>query len=379
MERRHDLDWLRIVLFAILVPHHAAVGFVGFGEPIYGFVNDRLGGGLLELAIYWSHGWRLPSLFLIAGIGTWFATRRDAGPGWVAGRAARLLVPAAFGAIVLNAAAAAVIGAILGAPLPASEFWLDRFPAPARVMHLWFLVNLAIYTFILWPFFQVRDRLSELTLPASTLVGAIVAVVTLIPLAVKPHAAAVAGEGYQFWWYLGVFAGGWLIGARHAEALDWARRRRRALLLAGVGLFAAEVAILDPVVRSDPVFGNALAEGGWAAAGLAPAYGLRTLAFTAVEKLGAWAWCLAALGFAAHWLNRPGPRLDALTRAIFPFYVLHFPVILIGLALLARVPWPWELELLSLIGAGYAVTAALYLAALRSGPLIGLVGGRRGT
>lgn len=32
MEHRHDLDWLRILLFALLVPHHVAVGFVDWAQ-----------------------------------------------------------------------------------------------------------------------------------------------------------------------------------------------------------------------------------------------------------------------------------------------------------------------------------------------------------
>jgi hypothetical protein len=35
MDRRHDLDWLRVLLFALLVPHHVAVGFVDWGVDIY--------------------------------------------------------------------------------------------------------------------------------------------------------------------------------------------------------------------------------------------------------------------------------------------------------------------------------------------------------
>jgi glucans biosynthesis protein C len=163
MGRRHEFDWLRVILFGLLVPHHAAVGFVGFGEPIYGFVNDRLAprGGLTELGIYWSHSWRLPSLFLIAGIGTWFATRRSAGAEWLGRRMAWLLVPALFGAFVLNVLAGFLIFRLTGVPRALPAFWPDWIETahPPRIMHLWFLVNVAVYTFLLWPFLGLRDRL----------------------------------------------------------------------------------------------------------------------------------------------------------------------------------------------------------------------------
>ncbi len=123
MTRRPELDWLRVLLFALLVPHHVAIGFVDWGADIYQFVNDRLAGDGMTLFIYWSHGWRLPSLFLIAGIGTWFLTGRGAGPRFMAARLSRLLVPALFGALVLNAAGGYAIARMTGDPGSFPAFW----------------------------------------------------------------------------------------------------------------------------------------------------------------------------------------------------------------------------------------------------------------
>jgi hypothetical protein len=135
---------------------------------------------------------------------------------------------------------------------------------------------------------------------------------------------------------------------------------------------------LAPQVVADPAFGNALAAGGWARAGLAPAFGALTTGVTIVETLNAFAWLLAALGLASRFLRRDGPWREALNRAVFPVYVLHFPVVLVGLALLTRTTWPWPVEFLILTLGTYAMTAALYLMALRTGRLVRLVGGRPG-
>ena len=102
MVRRHGIDWLRVLLFGLLVLHHTAVGFAPFGASIYGFANDELGGPLVSLLIYWSHTWRLPALFLIAGLGTWFATSRSHGHYFLVRRLARLLVPLLVGSFLLN-------------------------------------------------------------------------------------------------------------------------------------------------------------------------------------------------------------------------------------------------------------------------------------
>jgi len=358
--RRHDLDWLRVLLFGLLVLHHTAIGFTPFGEAVYGFANDRLGGPLLSLAIYWSHGWRLPCLFLVAGIGTWFATAREAGIAFLGRRMKRLLGPLAVGCLILNPATLAVLGAdfaeLAGRPLPPG-WWLPV--PPWMVMHLWFLGNLALYTLAFWPLYRLRARLGGAR-PARLIAGLALAV-TAIAVALKPHAPAMVGEGHQLWWYAGFFASGYLIGANHGAVLDWARRRVWWAIGLGLALFATEVVLVETARTTSDALAEALASGGWAAEGLAPAYGLRGMAFATVEGLDAWAWCVAALGLAARFLNRDGPWLRALSPAVFPVYVLHFPVTLIGLGLLTLTPWPWGAEVALLAAATFALSGLGYL------------------
>lgn len=378
MERRHDLDWLRVLLFALLVPHHAAVGFVDFGKPIYGFVNDQTGGPLLGLAIYFSHSWRLPSLFLIAGAGTWFATSRGAGARFLGTRLGRLLLPVLFGTFVLNAAYGYAIALANGQAAGFWPFWCDWVlaPEPRQVGHLWFLINLAVYTVLLWPMMLARGQLGALRLPAPALLALLGGGVSLVIAAAMPFAAALAGDGYQFPWYLTIFAAGYVLGAQHRAVLDWAARRAFPLLGAALLCFVAMVGILGAALARDPAFGAAMAEGGWAAAGLAPAFGAETLAFSLLKGANAWLWCLTAAGFCARWLNRDGPLLRRLAPAVFPVYVLHFPITLVGLVLVAQLALPWQAKLVLLILAVYAGSWALYLLALRSGPLVALIGGR---
>ncbi|MEM1130809.1 MAG: acyltransferase family protein [Pseudomonadota bacterium] len=377
--RRYDLDWLRVLLFALLVLHHAAVGFADFGADTYGFANDRLGGDLWSLWIYFNHTWRLPALFLIAGIGTWFATSRGIGARFLASRLGRLLLPTIFGAFVLNMAAGFAIARVTGEYSGLADFirgwWLS--PEPHQVMHLWFLVNLAIYTLLTWPLFLARDRLARMRVAPQRLLLGLAVSVTLVAVLLKPYGAALTGEGYQFPWYWGIFAAGYVIGAQHRPILDWTARWWWALLLAGLLGFAVEVGVLAVYSESDPLFGTYLSSGGWAASGVLPAYAVSTVIYTFAEGANAWLFSLTAVGLCARYLNRPSPGLRALTRATFPIYVLHFPLTIVGLALLTLIDWGWGLEFMLLVLGVYVGTALLYLAALRAGPAIALIGGRR--
>lgn len=375
MHRRHELDWLRVLLFALLVPHHVAVGFVDWGADIYGFVNNRLAGDGMSLFIYWSHSWRLPSLFLIAGIGTWFLTARGTGARFVGGRLLRLLVPAVFATAFLNVFGGYAIARMTGDPSGFLAFWgtwlID--PQPAQVMHLWFLFNLAIYTVLCWPVLALRDRIAALGLSPRLMLPCLAIASAVAVVIFKPHAAALAGDNYQFPYYLVFFLGGFLIGSNSAAMLDWSGRWVGRLLAAAVLLFGTKVTMLALALDADVAAGEALAEGGWVPLGLDPP---NATLFSVVEAATAWAWCLAALGLAVRYLAHSSGILAEMNRAVFPVYVLHFPVTLVGLALVAQISLPWGIEFVALVAFVYGMTWALWRLADRLGPAAYLVGGK---
>ncbi|TNC60302.1 acyltransferase family protein [Rubellimicrobium roseum] len=378
MKRRHDLDWLRVLLFGLLVLHHVAVGFVAWGADIYRFTNDKVAGDWLGLLIYWTHSWRLPALFLIAGIGTYFATGRSRGLRFIGSRVARLLVPALFGTFVLNVVAGYAMARMTGDPPGFWTFWSRWLtePEPRQVLHLWFLFNLTFYTVLCWPLFAARERLERMRLGTPWLLIGLVLLSTAIVVLVKPHAPALAGDGYQWPYYLSIFAGGYLVGAHHREVLDGVALWAFWLLAAATVVFLLKVSLLAVELASAPEVGEALARGGWVPAGVAPAYEPLSMLHSASEAATAWLWALTALGLSARYLRRGGPLLRPLSRAVFPVYVLHFPLTIVGLALVAQLDWPWGLEFLLLAAVVYLLSGLLYLAADRLGSAVYLIGGR---
>ena len=72
--RRHDIDWLRVILFALLIWFHYAVFSLGQLEG--DFNNLEFYNIPLFMVIGIMHQWRLAALFVISGMGTAFALRR---------------------------------------------------------------------------------------------------------------------------------------------------------------------------------------------------------------------------------------------------------------------------------------------------------------
>lgn len=138
--RRHDLDWLRVILFGLLIWFHLGVfTFWLFpdGEAPVGvaFVVDVM------------HQWRLAALFLISGMGTAFAFRRRDLKTFLNERLIRLGVPLLFATYVL-------LGGLIA---PIETLWLMLVPFPGvdamPYAHLWFLRNLLLYSVMLAPLF----------------------------------------------------------------------------------------------------------------------------------------------------------------------------------------------------------------------------------
>lgn len=250
--------------------------------------------------------------------------------------------------------------------------WLTE-PEPRQVQHLWFLINLALYTLLCWPAFVLRRRLAEVAPQPRFLLAALLLSSAVAVALLKPHAAALTGDNYQFVLYLIFFFGGYLIGADHGRVLDWTRRYAWWLLASAVALFIIKATLLALALIDDVDAGQALAAGGWVPQGLHPA---RTTVFSVVEAATAWSWCLAALGLAGRFLTGPGRMLPELNRAVFPFYVLHFPLTLVGLAVAAEYPAPWWIEFFVLLIFVYAATWALWRIFDQLRPMAFLVGGK---
>jgi len=96
--RRHDIDWLRVVAVLLLIPFHSAVIFNRYAEW---YVTNETPSLALEAFAYFLSQWRMPLLFFVSGVGTVFALGFRKPREYIKERAGRLLVPLAFGMLVI--------------------------------------------------------------------------------------------------------------------------------------------------------------------------------------------------------------------------------------------------------------------------------------
>ena len=380
---------MRGFVVAGLVIFHSAVVFAAGASW---FVKDPRPSSGFTVFLLWGSLWGMPLLFLVSGMSARHAMRTRSPAVFARGRLARLLVPFAFGLVVLVPPMFYIERLSQpGFHQPYWRFWLSfvNVPALARELlprgswtsggvtfdpaHLWFLYVLLLFTVALLPLFAylAGPRGRPLT---SRLAGFAKrhAAVTVLTAAVPMMAAeAVFGPdvntgGWERAVYLFPFLYGFLIASdpRLEDALRRSRWPALAVACAATGPLVSWAGALS---RSGTGL-NASVPPGW----------------SALQGVAGWAWIVAIIGFAGSITTRRRPR-PARTdtppavasgrrwqraarygnEAVLPFYLLHEPVIVAAAWFIIRWNAPVLLRYAALVAGSFAATLALYDLAVR--------------
>ena len=385
--RRHDIDWLRVIVFGILILFHIAVGFVPWG--IYGYQNNHVTGEIGEVIIIFIHYWRLPALFLISGMGTCYAFRhRNGGSGfrgsveeknynnmvlYVKERFKRLLIPLIAGTLIVNSFISyyrtlndsVEKGFNTFSPLEIGN--IDKVLADIFLRwenlfgfnHLWFLISLLIYSLICAPLFLYIKNNSDgklvngvkkiFKLPMGIGLLFIVPIpIIMVELLVKPVSPGFIGGGYEFPWYLCFFIIGYLcitVNDAYWKSLD---KIRYISLIAGIICSILLIILIGIAENISPGYGDLLGNGGWVLYG-DKFWGELTFPASILHALNAWFWCLVLVSWGAKYLNKPSKRLKYLNQAVYPFYIFHMTFTLVSLYYIKDLEIYWPLKFIFMI------------------------------
>lgn len=96
-ERLYEIDWLRVIAFFLLIFFHTGMFFVPWD---FHFKNNQTS-ELFELWMTPLNQFRLPLLFMISGMGSFFVLSHRYTGGFFKERSIRLLIPLIFGMLVI--------------------------------------------------------------------------------------------------------------------------------------------------------------------------------------------------------------------------------------------------------------------------------------
>jgi hypothetical protein len=324
--RRHDLDWLRVFAFGMLIFYHVGMFYVTWDWH----VKSPGASSFLEPAMLLVNPWRLALLFFISGVAIRFATDKLPLRQFLRNRFMRLFIPIVFGMLIVVMPQAYVEMRFKGeTEADLWRFFVDyaTFRQDFSIItptwnHLWYVVYILVYTLLLAPFLTVLRRLSGR--PADALLSRIEArsALFLLVLPTLPFIVYRLTLDPYF-------------PTTHALADDWANHAHNLTIL----LYGFVVAKNPAFWRiADKAFGAAVVVAaslgalllavrlGWT--GLPPDETLR-IAVRIGRIFYAWAVIIALLGFARRWLDRPNAVLRYLTGAVFPYYILHQTIIVV--------------------------------------------------
>lgn len=344
--RRHDIDALRALAFALLILYHWGMLYVA-GEDWGWHIKSSHLAEWLQVPMLFVNRWRMLLVFLVSGLSVHFLLRQAPIGRFVASRTGRLFLPLVFGMLVVVPVQPYVQGVVNAAVEPGFVDFLLRYYSGQRWPeeafdgwehgytwnHLWYLAYLWVYTLafaLLLPALRSgpgrRLREAVVGLRGARLLLAPALPFVIATLALQPYFEAtgdLVNDWYRHAIYFTAFLYGWWVGTDTGLWAEFARLRHRALALA-LATFAIYLALVETLPD----------EIDWP---------MQALIWT-LRNVYIWLALCAILGWAHALLNRPWPWLRWANEAVFPWYVLHQSLTVLIAYWLVPLRWPAAVE-----------------------------------
>ena len=357
--RRADLDWLRVLAFGLLIFYHAGMAWSGWSWHV---TSPESLDGLRE-AMRFLNRWRMPLIFVVSGAAIMLALGNRTPAAFVRDRLKRLLLPLAFGMVVIVPPQVYLERLSSGQVSGSFLEWLPHafegvYPkGNLSWHHLWFVAYVLVLTLVLLPVFLWARSPSGRAAVAKA--GRIAARFCLQWTTVLPLAAST------FWlapisWNINGLVGDWHGLVSYG-----------ALLLYGAFLFGSSDLLM--ALERQRLFSLAVGIAAYAilyvgffAGAARPTISPEVRpAFALLSAVNVMAWLFAIIGFAHRYLTRRPAFLSEATEAVYPFYLIHQTVTVVAVYWLLKIGAPPVPGFIAAVVATFAGTWLIYAGLVR--------------
>lgn len=324
-KRLHYIDWLRVLAFVTLILFHCAVPFVAH----YTWeINNTETSPWITRIVWWTHQWRLPLLFFIAGVGVRFSLRKRSILAFIGERTIRLFIPLAFAIFFIT-------------PIQVYFEWMQKgrinmsygnfYPQVFEIVpypegaftwsHMWFVAYLFVFTILLLPVFSMskikfpdgyrRWFESTFSSPLLLLSLSIPFILYFFRLFIEwPEQGSLINDWFVFISSITYYLLGYVLSGTQTF---WTTCMKYRKLFLGIALSLSIVLFVTYF---------------WDWNSNRPQQkGPELYYFGLMNGIHIWTVILSAIGYSMKYLNRPSSLLTYLNTAIYPFYILHQAVI----------------------------------------------------
>lgn len=316
-ERQYFIDWLRIGLILSVFFYHIGMIFNSWDWHIKS--DEHL--LFLEPIMGWLHYWRMPLLFLVSGVGTYYALGFRSSKQYIKERFNRLLIPAIVGIFVLVPVQVYIE--------KINEFsslgdlymhWFDGIYPSGNFSwhHLWFIIYLFLISLLISPFIKYSRtdhfaRVKNWMVKKTTVIlglNWVLVVLLLSQVILRQYFPDSTHALYNDWaffaFYLIFFLCGFILFTSEAVIQALCTQRRLYLIQSIlVTIFYSSIAsIFEPSILSEYMY---------------HIFGI----------IIAWSCGMAVIGYCKSYFNKDHKFRKTLNEAIYPFYLLHQPIIVV--------------------------------------------------
>ena len=317
-ERKYFIDWLRIGLIISVFFFHVGMIF----RPEQWHVNSAESFPFLDPIMWWLHLWRMPLLFLVSGVGTYYAIGHRTSWQYVKERFRRLYIPFAFGFFTLVPLMVYVERIEnYGSFLDYLPHMFDGGPYPVGNIswhHLWFILYLFIISLLIAPvlnytksghYNMVRGRLIVIISRKMGL-NWLLPIIILSQLMLRQYfpnsTHALYNDWAYFTYYLLFFVSGFMLFTSDKIINALAKDRR---------LYLFQTIVFTILLFALPsIFGES---------SIVQDYSRGITEIVISLSCG-----LTAIGYFREYFNKDHKLRKVLNEAIYPFYLLHQPALI---------------------------------------------------
>jgi len=317
-ERKYFIDWLRISLIISVFFFHVGMIF----RPEQWHVNSDESFAFLDPIMWWLHLWRMPLLFLVSGVSTYYAIGHRTSWQYVKERFRRLYIPFTFGFFTLVPLMVYVERIEnYGSFLEYIPHMFDGGPYPIGNIswhHLWFILYLFIISLLIAPILNytknghynmVRARLIAIISRKMGL-NWLLPVIILSQLILRQYfpnsTHALYNDWAYFTYYLLFFVSGFMLFTSDKIIKALAKDRR---------LYLYQTLVFTILLFTMPsIFGESSI--------------IQDYSRGITEMVISLSCGLTAIGYFKKYFNKDHKLRKVLNEAIYPFYLLHQPALI---------------------------------------------------